>query len=66
MSASEAAAIARNQGLSDQLTEQITGVRGETAAQIEGINERLTDRIDVLMSNKQANSLTLLLKNEQS
>ena len=47
LSASEAAAIARNQGLSDQLTEQITGVRGETAAQIEGINERLTDRIDV-------------------
>jgi len=46
LSASEAAAIARNQGLSDQLTEQITGVRGETAAQIEGINERLTDRID--------------------
>ncbi len=46
MSASEAAAIARNQGLSDQLTEQITGVRGETAAQIEGINDRLTDRID--------------------
>lgn len=45
LSASEAAAIARNQGLSDQLTEQITGVRGETAAQIEGINERLTDRI---------------------
>ena len=46
LSASEAAAIARNQGLSDQLTEQITGVRGETAAQIEGINNRLTDRID--------------------
>ena len=46
LSASEAAAIARNQGLSDQLTEEITGVRGETAAQIEGINERLTNRID--------------------
>ena len=46
LSASEAAAIARNQGLSDQLTEQITGVRGETAAQIEGINDRLTNRID--------------------
>jgi len=45
LSVSEAAAIARNQGLSDQLTEQITGVRGETAAQIEGINEGLTDRI---------------------
>ena len=30
LSASEAAANARNQGLSDQLTEQITGVRGET------------------------------------
>jgi vacuolar-type H+-ATPase subunit H len=45
LSASEAAAIARNQGLSDQITEEITGVRGETAAQIEGINERLTERI---------------------
>ena len=46
LTASEAAAIARNQGLSEQLTEEITGVRGETAAQIEGINERLTNRIN--------------------